>query len=393
MIAFADDGLPPRPICVRNHDRPMHHRKSPTASKMFIFIQFDVASNARFNVRPKRARNTKLRSTNRRLIRHDATDSSTMSLQTPNFAAEHPRSPRKSGLTIHSTPWRRNPIRLQKPQARSRARDFCRWKRGEARAKTLTVLAESLEPRLCRTGGKRRDDFFAHGGNGAPETGKFQPPSLVWVARFCRVLIFFDARGRVTSQNLLAKIFLLPAWSRRKALFVFFMADGKRAEKKLKTAALWPPSCMTCPGGADQEPSLRTCACRREIFRDAEFLWITPCCAARMISGSAWLRASRAFLPLPAVIASSTARSELRIRVSRILLIAVRRAILRVAFLAEAVFAIATRSLLQPAPVVAGLDPLDKMISRRPKSAATANPIVRAAAHVNDDGNRAGVCR
>src|SRR5579871_1319884 len=59
-----------------------------------------------------------------------------------------------------------------------------------------------------------------------------------------------------------------------------------------------------------------------------------------MISGSAFDRASRAFWASPTVIASSTSRNELRMRVSRILLIAVRRAILRVAFRAEDVFAI-----------------------------------------------------
>src|ERR1700730_1425233 len=62
-----------------------------------------------------------------------------------------------------------------------------------------------------------------------------------------------------------------------------------------------------------------------------------------MISGSAFDSASRAFLPSPAVIASSTTRSEPRMRESRILLIAVRLAILRVAFLAEDVFAISIR--------------------------------------------------
>src|ERR1700682_1187305 len=62
-----------------------------------------------------------------------------------------------------------------------------------------------------------------------------------------------------------------------------------------------------------------------------------------MISGSALDSASRAFLPSPAVIASSTARNVPRMRVSRILLIAVLLAILRVAFLAEDVFAISIR--------------------------------------------------
>jgi len=42
MIVFLGRGFSPRPISVRKHDRPMRHRKSSTASKMFLVIQFDV---------------------------------------------------------------------------------------------------------------------------------------------------------------------------------------------------------------------------------------------------------------------------------------------------------------------------------------------------------------
>src|SRR6516162_5994587 len=63
-------------------------------------------------------------------------------------------------------------------------------------------------------------------------------------------------------------------------------------------------------------------------------------CAALMSSGSARAIAFRAASRSPRLIASSTDRTELRIWVRRDLLMMVRRAILRVAFLAEVVLAI-----------------------------------------------------
>jgi len=61
MIVFLGRGFSPRPISVRKHDRPMRHRKSSTASKMYLVIQFDGASNDRLKAskfaRPKHTRN------------------------------------------------------------------------------------------------------------------------------------------------------------------------------------------------------------------------------------------------------------------------------------------------------------------------------------------------
>src|SRR5271166_2655446 len=62
-------------------------------------------------------------------------------------------------------------------------------------------------------------------------------------------------------------------------------------------------------------------------------------CAARISSGSARTIAFVAAARSPRLIASSTERTALRISVRRDLLITVRRAILRVAFLAEVVLA------------------------------------------------------
>ena len=77
----------------------------------------------------------------------------------------------------------------------------------------------------------------------------------------------------------------------------------------------------------------------RDTLRLALFLCATPRCAARMITGSASLNAVNAALRSPAVIASSTLRTELRSSERRDLLISVRRAIFRVALRAEVVLA------------------------------------------------------
>src|SRR5690242_13101884 len=63
-----------------------------------------------------------------------------------------------------------------------------------------------------------------------------------------------------------------------------------------------------------------------------------------MISGWAAFRASAAADLSPEAIASSTLRRKVRIRERRVLLTSVRRAILRVAFLADVVLAIETSS-------------------------------------------------
>src|ERR1700759_4747737 len=68
-------------------------------------------------------------------------------------------------------------------------------------------------------------------------------------------------------------------------------------------------------------------------------------CAARISSGSACAIAFSAASRSPRLIASSTERTAPRISVRRDLLITVRRAILRVAFLAEVVLAIVSDSL------------------------------------------------
>ncbi len=84
-----------------------------------------------------------------------------------------------------------------------------------------------------------------------------------------------------------------------------------------------------------------TRADKREIFRDKVLRWNVPLEAARISSGWAAFRASLAAALSPEAIASSTARRKVRTRLTRLRLIFVRRAILRIAFLAELVFAIA----------------------------------------------------
>src|SRR5262245_16503088 len=78
----------------------------------------------------------------------------------------------------------------------------------------------------------------------------------------------------------------------------------------------------------------------RETFRLALFFGQTPFWAALMISGSASFMAASANARSPAAIASSTLRTKPRTRERRALLMRVRRAILRVAILADLVLAI-----------------------------------------------------
>src|SRR5918999_3532555 len=72
---------------------------------------------------------------------------------------------------------------------------------------------------------------------------------------------------------------------------------------------------------------------------------MTPFCAVRTSIGSATASAASAAALSPDPIASSTLRSSLFIRVRRPLLISVRRAAFRAAFLAEVVFAMAVDPL------------------------------------------------
>ena len=101
------------------------------------------------------------------------------------------------------------------------------------------------------------------------------------------------------------------------------------------------------PGEETYWASFAIWCVRREILRLALLRWITPFWAARTSSGSACFNATSADPRSPEAIASSTLRTAVRIRVRRDLLIWVRRAILRVAFLAEVVLAIVL-SCLKP---------------------------------------------
>src|SRR5262249_54180647 len=85
----------------------------------------------------------------------------------------------------------------------------------------------------------------------------------------------------------------------------------------------------------------------RDTFRLAALGWITPFCDARMMMGSASLSAAAAWALSPVANASSTLPKVVRRRERRDLLISVRPAMTRVAFLAELVFAmlVSDRSL------------------------------------------------
>src|SRR3982074_3671696 len=100
-------------------------------------------------------------------------------------------------------------------------------------------------------------------------------------------------------------------------------------------------SCVRQAGGGHvvHWPSLATRSVRRETFRLAAFLCTTRFWAERMMTGSAAFKAAIALSRSPAAIASSTLPTNVRRRDRRALLTAVRRAMTRVAFLAELVLA------------------------------------------------------
>src|SRR5262249_53123945 len=89
---------------------------------------------------------------------------------------------------------------------------------------------------------------------------------------------------------------------------------------------------------------------RRETLRDADLRWTMPFCAVRTMTGSASFNAARADSLFPEAIASSTLRTELRRRLRRVLLAAVRRAGWRAAFFADFVFVL-TGSLARALPL------------------------------------------
>src|SRR5579863_10157776 len=91
-------------------------------------------------------------------------------------------------------------------------------------------------------------------------------------------------------------------------------------------------------------PSLAMRCASRDTLRRAALRWTTPFWAPRMMAGSASAIAATAAVRSPEAIASSTLRTALRTRERRALLITVRRAICRAAFLADFVLAISVRT-------------------------------------------------
>jgi len=104
-------------------------------------------------------------------------------------------------------------------------------------------------------------------------------------------------------------------------------------------------------------PSFATLWVSRETLRLAVFFGNTPFWTARMISGSATFMAASAVVLSQDTIAYSTLRTNPRTRERLLLLMAVRRAILRAAFLAEVVLAMSVplRRLMPYGPSVSPL--------------------------------------
>jgi len=74
---------------------------------------------------------------------------------------------------------------------------------------------------------------------------------------------------------------------------------------------------------------------KRDSLRDMVFLWNTPVCAPRIISGSAaWIAVTAAALS-PEAIAASTFLMKVRMRDRRATFTSVRDAVWRIRFLAD----------------------------------------------------------
>src|SRR5579862_313409 len=105
--------------------------------------------------------------------------------------------------------------------------------------------------------------------------------------------------------------------------------------------------------------SFFSCAASRDTLRDPVFLCMTPLPTARISSDCTSTNAVRARPRSPAASASSNLRTNVRTRDRRALLTSVRRAILRIAFLAPGLFA-----------MVLGRPRMDAQRRRRKKEAA-----------------------
>ena len=210
MIVFHGRGFLPRPISVRKHDRPMRHRKSSTASKMFLVIQYDDASSDRLKtfkfVRSKHVRNLKApkRRFNEHAINQDVMtrlNSSTMSLQNPHVAADRSKKSPESQLDDTQHPIEAQPNSLRQSL---RGEPYPRFARAEARPVTRQdaecawrISGTAALPREKQTA--RR--FFRARRRENGGSGKIRTPIVPWVARFCSVLFFFDEQRQVTRRN------------------------------------------------------------------------------------------------------------------------------------------------------------------------------------------------
>jgi hypothetical protein len=218
MIVFHGCGFLPRPISVRKHDRPMRHRKSSTASKMFLVIQFDDASNDRFEdiqIRSSEAR-TQLKAPKRRFNEHAINQDIMTRLKliddeftNLHFAADRSRKSPESHFddTQH-------PIEAQPDSLRASLYDEPRQRFVRTEARRATRQDAERAWRISGTAallrGKRAARrFFCARRRENAGNGKIRTPIVPWVARFCLILFFLDERRRVTHRNRPIKDFLV----------------------------------------------------------------------------------------------------------------------------------------------------------------------------------------
>ncbi len=158
-----------------------------------------------------------------------------------HFAADRSRKSPESGFDDTQHPIAAQPNSLREtPRGEPRPR----FARTEARRATrqdaeCARRISGTKALLRRTRAARR--FFCAQRRENAGSGKIRTPIVPWVARFCWVLFFFDAWGRVTHRNRRAKDFFGAAIGRRKPRFRFFRGVRDAHKDKIENGGPRPP--------------------------------------------------------------------------------------------------------------------------------------------------------
>ena len=177
---------------------------------MFLVIQFDDASNDRFEdiqIRSSETR-TQLKAPKRRFNEHAINQDIMTRLKlihdeftNLHFAADRSRKSPESQFNDTQ-----HPIEAQPDSLRASLRDKPRRRFVRTEARRATRQDAERAWRICGTTERSRRKqaalrFFRAERRENAGNGKSRTPIIPWVARFCLILFFFAARGWVTRRN------------------------------------------------------------------------------------------------------------------------------------------------------------------------------------------------